>query len=145
MFRQNLLCFSLCTLSLVLTLGTSKMCLPPPSLHLLFRYVFIGSLPIQAQQSQLSQPLIVREVLWWFGLILVYLDHSCTLAPWLDSLFTALSHQVSCFLFQISFLESIGGKNVKRKIISSSALVSAFSERNSEIYHPHPRINHMTR
>ena len=60
MFRQSLLCFSLCPLSLVLSLGTTEKILALSALQYPFRYfcTLMRSLPepslLQAKRSQLS-------------------------------------------------------------------------------------------
>ena len=69
MFRGNLPCFSWCPLPLVLALGTTKRSLAPTPLHPPLRYLYtlIRSAPepslLQAQQSQLSQPFLICQML----------------------------------------------------------------------------------
>jgi len=79
--RGNLLCFSLCPLPLVLSLGTTEKYLSLSSLHSPFRYLCTlirSSLRLlQAEQSQLPQPFIMGEMLQ-------SLNHLC--GPLLDSL-----------------------------------------------------------
>lgn len=150
MFRQSLLCFSLCTLPLVLTLGISKKCLDPSSLHLLFRHILIGSLP-SLLLSRFNNPSFLSHsskekrssalvALHWIGLILVYPDHSYN---WTQSFHYPESPGLLS-PFADFFSWEHRKKIVKRKFISSSAVLSAFSKRNSEIYHSHPQINHKT-
>jgi len=80
MFRGNLLCFSLCPLPLVLSLGTTKKSLDP-SLHPPFRYwsTLIRSPEpslLQAEQPKISEPFLTGEMLQSF-------NHLC--GPLLDS------------------------------------------------------------
>lgn len=77
-FIQHLLCFSLCPLALVTSLGTTEKNLTPSSLHPLYRCLYIlmtsflkSSLP-QAEQSQLlaspqrrDVPFIILVALCW--------------------------------------------------------------------------------
>jgi len=81
MLRENLLCFVLCPLPLVLSLDTTEKSLAPSSLHPPFRYLhtLIRS-PLsllQVKQSQLFQPFLTEEMLQ-------SLNHLC--GPLLDSL-----------------------------------------------------------
>jgi len=62
-FRQTLLCFSLCPLPLALSLHTTEKSLAPPSLHPSFRYLSLQASLLQDEQSQLSQPFLIGEVL----------------------------------------------------------------------------------
>jgi len=63
-FRWNFLCFSLCPLPLVLSLGTTEKSLAPSSRHPPSRYLsaFLRSL-LQAKQAQLPQPFLIGEIL----------------------------------------------------------------------------------
>lgn len=66
--RLNLLCISLCSLSLVLSLGTARKSQAPSSLQPLQVFIYIDKiLPelalLQDEQSQLSQPFLVDEML----------------------------------------------------------------------------------
>ena len=69
MYKQDLLCFSLCPLPHVLSLGTHRaVSLAPFSLHLLFIYLYmVITSPelslLQAEQSQLAQPFLIEEML----------------------------------------------------------------------------------
>jgi len=68
MFRWNFLCFSLCPLPLVLSLGTTEKSLAPSFWHPPLRYLWaslVPSLPslLQAKQAQLPQPFLIGEML----------------------------------------------------------------------------------
>lgn len=67
-FRGNLLCFKMCPLRLVLSLGTSGKCLAPSSVHSPLRYLHtLTKCPepalLQPEQSLVSQPFPVWEML----------------------------------------------------------------------------------
>ena len=84
-FVWSFLCSSLCLLSLVLSLGITKNSLAPSTWLLPFRYLYIlirspVSL-LQAEESQISQPFLVREML--------QATHLC--GPPLDSSSSSLS------------------------------------------------------
>ena len=63
MFGGNLLCFSLCPLSLVLSLDTTENRAPSPT-HCLQLFIYIDEIPpepslLQAKQPQLSHPFLI--------------------------------------------------------------------------------------
>ena len=87
MFRWNFLCFSLCPLPLVLSLGSTEKSLAPSSWLTLQIFISIYKVPsqpslLQAEQAQLPQPFLVGEIL---------------LSP----------HHLRCFFFLIAFCWSL--------------------------------------
>ena len=63
-FRVNFLCFNLCPLPLVLSLGTTEKSLAPSSLHLPFSWDLPKPCLLQAEQPHLSQPFLMWEMIW---------------------------------------------------------------------------------
>ena len=70
-FTWNILCFSLCPLPLVLSLGTTEKSLPSPSLHSVLGYLCLLTRSLlrllQAEQSQLSVPFLISEIFQTFN------------------------------------------------------------------------------
>lgn len=68
MFKQPLRCCSSCPLPLLLSPGTAEESLAPPSSHPCFSCLYTLIPPelalLQAQRFQLSQPLLIGEMLW---------------------------------------------------------------------------------
>lgn len=63
-FQWKFLCFSLCPLSLVLSVGTPEKSLALPCLHPPFRYLSRSCLSLlQAEQPQVFQPFLLCEML----------------------------------------------------------------------------------
>ncbi|NXG57216.1 ENO4 Enolase, partial [Hemiprocne comata] len=64
-FKWNFPCSTLCPLPLVLSLGTTEKSLAPSSLHIRISPHKVSPQPslLQAEESQLSQPFLIREML----------------------------------------------------------------------------------